>query len=109
MSGSDFVQMFLTPDVISALIGGVFGVLAAALAGAMAVLVGRRYLDAEALRKKLDIAMDDIRFLLAVEAQHVRASKKKESMGIRQARALVHASGITWSGKFTPSQQRKQR
>lgn len=92
---------FSDPAVIAALIQSIGAVLAAVIASVSAVLVGQRFVDQKRLQEKLQIATDDIAFLLGVEEEHVSEQGQKLAM-----RDRARERGLIWSGRFTPGRVR---
>lgn len=77
-------------------------VLAAGVPSVVALLINRSRLKKEALKRDLIKALNDIKFLLAVEAEHVRVTKEQSGDSNRNiVRKTVHARDLlNWSGSF---------
>lgn len=98
------------PAVQAAIVQSVGGVLAATVAGVCAVLVGKRFVDQNRLREKLELAIRDIEFLLAVESVHCADRLPERQGSIKQRmRKLVRERGLEWSGRFTPGRSKHLR
>lgn len=89
--------MLQDPAVQAAVVGGVCSIAAATIAAIGAVIVGQRFVNQRRLKEKLDRCSGDLAFLLAVEEHHCQIHGQKITI-----RDEVRASGLTWSGRFTP-------
>lgn len=70
-------------------------------------LVGQAILGRKRLQEKLDIAQADIAYLLAVEVAHCEKHRELNRASFKlRLRKEVNASGLTWSGRFTPGRVR---
>lgn len=91
------------PAVQSALISSLGSVLAAAIAGICAAVIGKQFSDRAKMKEKLVTAIDDIAFLLAVEEAHcdlhTNNGDKSRKLAIR---TVARGKGLSWSGKYTP-------
>lgn len=91
------------PAVLSAIIQSAGSIIAAAIAGIFAAVIGKQITDRKRLEQKLALAQSDIAFLLAVEAAHCDLHRENVNESNKQrVRAIVYANGMQWSGKFTP-------
>jgi hypothetical protein len=89
-------------DLIAAVIGMVTTVITA-LAGH--VILGRKQ-----MQETLDRAHADIAYLLAVEALHCEKHKELNRASFKlRIRKEVSASGLSWSGRFTPGRVQSNR
>jgi hypothetical protein len=89
-------------DLIAAVIGMVTTIFTA--------LAGQAILGRKRLKEKLDIAHADIAFLLAVEAAHCEKHKELNRASFKlRIRKEVNATGLSWSGRFTPGRVRSNR
>jgi len=78
-------------------------VLAAAVAGGVAALIGKRFLSQQVLKKQLEVARNDIAFLLKVERRHcVKHKKFGQKSLFNTVRQEITQEGGYWSGKHTP-------
>lgn len=95
----------MEPAIVSSLIEASGSVLAAVIAALTAGWIGKKWLDQEAIVKKLQLAADDIEFMLALEKLFIEKTRDVPGMpGRNTMRDLVKKdTGLTWSGKFTPS------
>lgn len=88
--------------VQAAIIQSVGGVVAAAIAAICAAIVGKHFADRKRLQEKLEIAQNDILFLLSVEEEHCKLHKEQsQQSNLRRVRRMVNENGHRWSGKFT--------
>jgi hypothetical protein len=89
-------------DLIAAVIGMVTTIFTA--------IAGQAILGRKQLQEKLNIAYDDIAYLLQVEALHCERHKglNRASFKLR-IRKEVSATGMSWSGRFTPGRVRSDR
>ena len=89
-------------DLIVAVIGMVTTIFTA--------LVGQAILGRKRMQEKLEIAYDDIAYLLKVEALHCERHKELNRASFKlRVRQEVNASGMSWSGHFTPGRIRSNR
>lgn len=89
-------------DLIAAVIGMVTTIFTA--------LAGQAILGRKRLQEKLDIAYADIAYLLAVEAAHCDRHKELNQASFKlRIRKEVNATGLSWSGRFTPGRVRLNR
>lgn len=86
-------------DLIAAVIGMVTTIFTA--------LAGQAILGRKRMQEKLEIAYDDIAYLLKVEALHCERHKELNRASFKlRVRQEVNASGLSWSGRFTPGRVR---
>jgi len=86
-------------DLIAALIG-MFTTIFTALAGH--AILGRKR-----MQEKLGIALADIGYLLAIESAHCEKHKLLNRCSFKlRIRKEVNATGLVWSGRFTPGRVR---
>lgn len=91
------------PSVQSALISTAGTVFATIVATVCAAVIGKRIANGEKLKENLEIAINDIAFLLAVEKQHCMINKEITNQSSKlKIRQLAESSGLIWSGRFTP-------
>jgi len=91
------------PAVISALIQAVGSVVAAVIAAVCVGIIGKQIGDRQRLREHLEMALGDIAFLLAVEAEHCERHQRISHQSFKQGvRKVVSDRGLRWSGRFTP-------
>jgi hypothetical protein len=90
------------PMVQAAMVYAAGYILAAVIAAACAALIGQQFINRRRLTEKLELARQDILFLLEVEREHCAMHKDRdgESNKIR-VRRLVRDKGQGWSGRFT--------
>lgn len=89
-------------DLIAAVVGLVTTVFTA--------LAGQAILGRKRMQEKLDLAYDDIAYLLKVEAMHCERHKELNRASFKlRVRQEVTATGLTWSGRFTPGRVRSNR
>jgi hypothetical protein len=89
-------------DLIAAVIGMVTTIFTA--------LAGQAILGRKRMQEKLDIAHADIAYLLAVEAAHCEKHKELNRASFKlRIRKEVSATGLSWSGRFTPGRVRSNR
>lgn len=73
-------------------------------------LAGQAILGRKRMQEKLDIAHADIAYLLAVEAVHCAKHKELNRASFKlRVRKEVSATGLSWSGRFTPGRVRSNR
>ena len=73
-------------------------------------LAGQAVLGRKRMQEKLDIAYDDIAYLLQVEALHCERHKELNRTSFKlRVRKEVSATGLVWSGRFTPGRVRSNR
>ncbi len=91
------------PAVQSAIIQSAGTVIATVIASVIAVFIGKKIADREQLQENLNLAISDVRYLLAVEEEHCNLHKENtnESNKLR-VRQFATDRGHQWSGKFTP-------
>jgi len=86
-------------DLIATVVGLVTTVVTA--------LAGQAILGRKRLQEKLEIAQADIAYLLAVEVAHCEKHRELNRASFKlRIRKDVNASGLTWSGRFTPGRVR---
>jgi len=91
------------PSVQSAMISTAGTVFATIVATICAAVIGKRIANGERLKEKLDVAINDIAFLLAVEDEHCKLHKENTNQSSKlRIRQFAVDRGLTWSGKFTP-------
>ena len=75
-----------------------------------ALLINRSRIKKEALKRDLIKALNDIKFLLAVEAEHVQIQKEETGESNRNTvRKTVHARDhLSWSGSFAANRLEKK-
>lgn len=89
-------------DLIAAVIGMVTTIFTA--------VAGQAILGRKRMQEKLDIAYNDIAYLLQVEAFHCERHKELNRASFKlRVRQEVNATGMTWSGRFTPGRVRSDR
>lgn len=89
-------------DLIAAVIGMVTTIFTA--------IAGQAILGRTQLQEKLNIAYDDIAYLLQVEALHCERHKELSRASFKlRIRKEVSATGMSWSGRFTPGRVRSDR
>lgn len=89
-------------DLIAAVIGMVTTIFTA--------LAGQAILGRKRMQEMLDIAHADIAYLLAVELAHCEKHKELNRASFKlRIRKEVNATGLTWSGRFTPGRVRSNR
>jgi hypothetical protein len=107
----DFMNIFHTPEVYSALISA-FGVISASLfAGFFAFFISSRFRKRNELEQKYLTALDDIDFLLAVEKLHCEEAKNRNGTSSKnRIRSKILSNGdLRWSGRFIRSRIRSQK
>ena len=95
------------PQVIAACINA-FAIVVAAIVTAMtASLIGKKISGRQKLVSQLELAKQDIQFLLQVEQRHGELHKANSGEpNLRRVRRHVKEStGLRWSGQFTPGRQ----
>lgn len=91
------------PSVQSAMITTAGTVFATIVATVCAAIIGKRIANGEKLKENLDVAINDIAFLLAVEEEHCKVHKENTNQTSKlRIRQFAVERGHTWSGKFTP-------
>ncbi|RDE60949.1 hypothetical protein [Aeromonas veronii] len=96
--------------VVTAISSGVAVVLAAAIPALFAYRTKRLKEDLEAANRRLQVAMNDLEFLLAVEAEFDEQwSNTWNESGKVMVRKAVKATGLEWSGRYTHSGINKMR
>ncbi|CAB3754538.1 hypothetical protein [Paraburkholderia humisilvae] len=95
------------PAVQASLIGGFFTLISTVIAAVVAAILGKRFDNQRRLKLKLDRAIRDLAFTLAVEDEHcaMHVQERGESFKNR-VRDKVRESGLEWSGDFTPGRAR---
>lgn len=87
----------------AAWIQAVGAVLASVITGATAAWIGKRWLNQESLKKRLDEAQRDVAFLMQVERHYTEQTKSIDTIpGRNTVRDIVKDAGYTWSGNHTP-------
>lgn len=95
------------PEIQSALISGIFTVLSAIIASVAAAIIGQNIADRRQLQKDLEIAFNDIAFLLEVEELHCENNKSTTGSSRKNTiRAVARDAGLSFSGRFTPGRVR---
>lgn len=90
------------PEVQAALIAAVGSIAAALIAAVAAALIGHQVLGRKRLVEKLELARNDIQFLLEVERQHCSVHRVRENQSNKlRIRKAARAAGYRWTGKFT--------
>lgn len=91
------------PAVQSAMITTAGTVFATIVAGICASVIGKRIANGDKLKENLDVAINDIAFLLLVEEEHCKVHKENTNQSSKmRIRQIATDRGIVWSGKFTP-------
>jgi hypothetical protein len=96
------------PDAtIAAVIAAVASIVAALVSAWTQHIFKQRRQDQERLLADLDTARQDIHFLLKVEERHCTLHKERddESNKNRVRKHVRETSGLTWSGRYVPSQK----
>ena len=103
----EFLQSEFIGDVVHSLTNTLPAVVMTICAWAWYLLSKQRRYDKEKRR----IAEEDVEFLLAVEAIHCAANKERDGKyrKIEVRRQVERDTGLTWSGKNTPSKHGKRR
>lgn len=103
--------MPMSPEILASIISSGGTVFAALIAALAAALIGKRFLRQEKLKTDLDLAIQDIRYLLNVEQRHCELHKEQRGESNRQrVRDYVSKeSDIVWSGRFTPGRVKSNR
>jgi uncharacterized membrane protein len=97
----------MEPQVLAAIVTATGSIIAAIIAAVAAVCVGRVFLSHEKLKRQLDVAVEDIAFLLKVEERHCELHQQSSGQSNKQrVRDYVQSNGKNWSGKFTPGRYR---
>ena len=91
-------------DIQVAIISGLFGLVSTLLATIAAALIGSTIANRQKLKEKLNIAIQDIEFLLEVEDIHCEYNKQhfnqsRKNLVREEARRHLDSD---FSGKFTP-------
>ncbi|MDK9702412.1 MAG: hypothetical protein OEL20_04680 [Sulfuritalea sp.] len=95
------------PAVQASLIQSIGVVFAAIVAAICTAIIGKQIANRKRLEEKLQLAQEDIAFLLAIEDWHgTRHLEHGPRSFKKQARIDVRKSGLSWSGKFTPGRVR---
>lgn len=91
------------PALVSTIINAVTSIITTIIGTVGAAVIGKRFLNTEKLKRNLKVATDDIAFLLAVETAHLKRNTDSQGSRLKvKVREEVRASGLVWSGKFTP-------
>jgi hypothetical protein len=100
----------MDPQVQAAFISASGSVIAAVIAALVAGLLGKRFLNQQKLQQDLSRAVQDIDFLLQVEARHCELNVAEgRPSNLRTVRKHVkNINGRSWSGRFTPGRARFQ-
>lgn len=94
---------FSSPELQAALITSVGSVVAAVIAAIAAAVIGRQISGKRRLQEALKLAIDDVHFLLAVEAEHCRIHQEESDESFKnRAREVARDSGYSWSAQYTP-------
>jgi hypothetical protein len=89
--------------VQASLIGAIGSIVAAGIAGLCAAIIGKQIAGRRKLVEKLEMAQDDIAFLLCVENLHGQLHKDNELSSQKlTVREAARNKGYRWSGRFTP-------
>ncbi len=96
-----FVQLN-DPAVQAALISAIGEIISTTLAAICAAAIGKLIAGRKKLAANLEVAINDIAFLLAIEELHCQ-EKKNLGLGSRKIkiRDLARERGQNWSGRFT--------
>ncbi len=93
----------MNPVVEAAWIEAIGMILSSLIASAVAGWFGKRWLDQERLQKNIQIAQNDIMFLLEVEKQYIEQTRSIDQIpGKNSVRETVRQKGYAWSGLNTP-------
>lgn len=91
------------PAVQAATITTVGTVAATIIAAICASIIGRRFANGDKLKENLDVAINDIAFLLLVEEEHCKVHKENTNQSSKmRIRQIAAERGLVWSGRFTP-------
>jgi len=91
------------PAVQAAVITAAGTILATLIAAISASLIGKYIADRDKLKENLNLAINDIAFLLVVEEEHCNVHRENTSQSSKlRIRQIAVDRGLTWSGKFTP-------
>lgn len=102
--------MQVDPEIAASMVNASATVVSTLLAAITAALIGKKIAGRNELLEELELAMQDINFLLAVEQTHCELHKANSSeSNLRRVRQHVRARGLTWSGQFTPGRQLDRR
>ena len=94
---------FSDPAVLGAIIQSAGAVVAAIFAAICAAVVGQQITGRKRMQEKLRQACADIAFLMAVEEAHCKLHAEGGGPTRKMmVRRQVIASGLAWSGRFTP-------
>lgn len=89
-------------SVQAAIISSSSTIITGILAACSAIFIGIRFDDRQKLKERLEMSMDDIAFLLAVEQEHCKRNVAADGTSHKVVvRDLVREQGLQWSGKFT--------
>jgi hypothetical protein len=89
-------------DLIAAVIGMVTTIFTA--------LAGHAILGRKRMQEKLNLAYDENAYHLKVEALHCERHKELNRASFKlRVRQEVNATGLSWSGRFTPGRVRSNR
>ena len=102
--------MWDNPQFLGSVVTGSATIIATVVAAVTAALIGKKFSDQKKLKGKLDLACDDIEFLLKVEAQHCEMHKDDggDSNKNRVRESVSKELGRKFSGKFTPGRAKDQ-
>lgn len=91
------------PAVQAAVINAAGTILATLIAAISASVIGKFIADRDKLKDNLNLAINDIAFLLAVEDEHCKVHRENTNQSSKlRIRQFATDRGLTWSGKFTP-------
>ena len=97
------IQTMNDPQIISAIIQSLGGIVSALVAASAASINGKKFLKQEKLKKDIQIATKDIEFLLEIEKMHCDAHNANHGTSNKNSfRDQVRENGFAWSGRFTP-------
>lgn len=92
-------------QIVSAIIQSSGAIVATLIAALTAALIGKKFSDTKKLKEEIEIAQNDIVFLLAVEEQHCQLHKQNSGASNKnKVRESIRDNGsqLSWSGKNTP-------
>ncbi|MGB7087743.1 MAG: hypothetical protein WBD47_19450 [Phormidesmis sp.] len=95
-------------EIQAALISGMFTVLSALIAAIAAAVIGQTIANRRKLQENLKMAIDDITFLLNVEALHCENNRKMFGQPRKNIirDEVRDSSDLNFSGRFTPGRVR---
>jgi hypothetical protein len=101
-------DVFQTPEVVAAIVGGGSAVVGTLIAAIAAALIGRKFTNSKKLNAELAIAQRDIIFLLEVERRHCEMHRvgTGRSNKYRVRSQVLRETNLTWSRRFTRSRIR---